>query len=85
MWLRDSGAQVWPYVALAAEDIQLKELIAGVIRRQLRSIILDPYANAFNDGPTGGEWQSDFTDMRPEVHERKWEIDSLLLSHTSCL
>lgn len=77
MWLRDSGAQVWPYVALAAEDIQLKELIAGVIRRQLRSIILDPYANAFNDGPTGGEWQSDFTDMRPEVHERKWEIDSL--------
>lgn len=77
MWLRDSGAQVWPYVALAADDIQLKELIAGVIRRQLRSIILDPYANAFNDGPTGGEWQSDFTDMRPEVHERKWEIDSL--------
>ena len=28
MWLRDSGAQVWPYVALAAEDIQLKELIS---------------------------------------------------------
>ena len=77
MWLRDSGAQVWPYVALANEDPELRELIAGVIGRQLRSIILDPYANAFNDGPTGGEWQSDFTDMRPEVHERKWEIDSL--------
>ena len=57
MWLRDSGAQVWPYVALAGEDPELRELIAGVINRQLQSIILDPYANAFNDGPTGGEWQ----------------------------
>ena len=34
-------------------------------------------SNAFNDGPTGGDWQSDMTDMIPEVHERKWEIDSL--------
>ncbi len=77
MWLRDSGAQVWPYVQLANEDPALKELLEGVIRRQLECIILDPYANAFNDGPTGGEWMSDFTDMIPEVHERKWEIDSL--------
>lgn len=77
MWLRDSGAQVWPYVALANEDPALKNMIEGVIRRQFKCIILDPYANAFNDGPTGGEWMSDLTDMRPEVHERKWEIDSL--------
>lgn len=77
MWLRDSGAQVWPYVQLANSDKQLKDMIEGVIRRQFKSIILDPYANAFNDGPTGGEWMSDLTDMKPEVHERKWEIDSL--------
>lgn len=77
MWLRDSGAQVWPYVALAADDPELKALIRGVIRRQIKCILLDPYANAFNDGPTGGEWMSDKTDMIPEVHERKWEIDSL--------
>ena len=25
----------------------------------------------------GGEWMSDLTDMKPELHERKWEIDSL--------
>ncbi|MCH5328578.1 MAG: glycoside hydrolase family 125 protein [Coprobacter sp.] len=77
MWLRDSGAQVWPYVQLANEDPALKTMLEGVIRRQFKCILLDPYANAFNDGPTGGEWMSDFTDMIPEVHERKWEIDSL--------
>lgn len=77
MWLRDSGAQVWPYVQLCSSDKQLKDMVEGVIRRQFKCIILDPYANAFNDGPTGGEWMSDMTDMRPEVHERKWEIDSL--------
>ena len=77
MWLRDSGAQVWPYVQFANEDAALKDMIEGVIRRQFKCIILDPYANAFNDGPTGGEWQSDHTKMIPEVHERKWEIDSL--------
>lgn len=77
MWLRDSGAQVWPYVFLANKDPKLKDMLEGVIRRQFQCIIIDPYANAFNDGPTGGEWMSDLTDMRPEVHERKWEIDSL--------
>lgn len=76
MWLRDSGAQVWPYVALANEDEALREMIAGVILRQLMSINIDPYANAYNDGPTGGDWQKDLTDMKPELHERKWEIDS---------
>ena len=76
MWLRDSGAQVWPYVQLANEDEHLREMIAGVITRQFKLINIDPYANAFNDGPTGGEWMSDITKMDPNVHERKWEIDS---------
>lgn len=77
MWLRDSSAQVWPYMSLIADDEALRQMVEGVIRRQLKCIILDPYANAFNDGPTGGEWQKDWTKMIPEVHERKWEIDSL--------
>lgn len=77
MWLRDSGAQVWPYVQLAKSDAHLKDMVEGVIRQQLKLINIDPYANAFNDGPTGGEWQSDQTDMNLNVHERKWEIDSL--------
>jgi meiotically up-regulated gene 157 (Mug157) protein len=77
MWLRDSTAQVWPYLPLATEDDELKRLLAGVINRQSRCILIDPYANAFNAGPTGGGWESDLTDMKPELHERKYEIDSL--------
>lgn len=77
MWLRDSGAQVWPYVQFAQKDEELRRMIRGVILRQFKCILLDPYANAFNDGPVGGEWQKDLTKMIPELHERKWEIDSL--------
>ncbi len=77
MWLRDSGAQVWPYLQLANKDEQLRMMLEGVVRRQLMCINLDPYANAFNDGPVGSYWESDNTDMKPELHERKWEIDSL--------
>ena len=77
MWLRDSTAQVWPYISLAGRDDDLKDLIAGVINRQVECIHIDPYANAFNDGPGQSEWMSDLTDMKPELHERKWEIDSL--------
>jgi len=77
MWLRDSSAQVWPYLPLAKEDEKLKLLLAGVINRQTECILIDPYANAFNDGATGTGWMTDQTDMKPELHERKWEIDSL--------
>ena len=77
MWLRDSTAQVWPYVSLTPSDSKLRDLIAGVINRQVKCIHIDPYANAFNDGPGQSEWMNDLTDMKPELHERKWEIDSL--------
>jgi len=77
MWLRDSTAQVWPYLPLIKQDARLKDLIAGVINRQTECILIDPYANAFNDGPGKSEWMSDHTDMKPELHERKWELDSL--------
>ncbi len=78
MWLRDSSAQVWPYMAFTANDKQLKDLIAGVINRQTQYILKDPYANAFyNDPGKKGEWTTDLTDMKPGVHERKFEIDSL--------
>lgn len=77
MWLRDSGAQVWPYVRLAGKDEKLRRLVRGTILRQFQLIGIDPYANAFNDGPTGAGWQTDETDMQPNVFERKYEIDSL--------
>lgn len=78
MWLRDSSAQVWPYLMLVKNDEPLRKLIAGVINRQTSYILKDPYANAFYDDPNKvGEWSTDKTDMKPGVHERKWEIDSL--------
>jgi len=78
MWLRDSTAQVWPYLPLMQEDPKLQQLIAGVINRQTRCILKDPYANAFyKDENKVSEWKSDRTEMKSGVHERKWEIDSL--------
>ena len=78
MWLRDSGAQVWPYVQFANDDPKLKAMLRGVILRQLRCINLDPYANAFNkEERPDGDWMKDLTDMNPFLHERKYEIDSL--------
>ena len=77
MWLRDSGAQVWPYLSFMNEDEPLREMIAGLILRQFKCICLDPYANAFYKEPDKeGYWKSDYTDMKPGIHERKWEIDS---------
>jgi len=81
MWLRDSSAQVWPYLPLAAKDKALRRLFQGLIRRQALCISIDPYANAFLPDPHGKttlDWaQHDLTDMKPGVAERKWEIDSL--------
>lgn len=77
MWLRDSTAQVWPYLPLMEADPGLRELIRGVIHRQTRCITIDPYANAFNREPGESPWKDDLTEMKPELHERKWEVDSL--------
>jgi meiotically up-regulated gene 157 (Mug157) protein len=78
MWLRDSTAQVSPYLSLVKDDKELQQLIAGVINHQVKCIKKDPYANAFYGDPSKvGEWATDKTDMKPGVHERKWEIDSL--------
>lgn len=78
MWLRDSGAQVWPYVDLCSGDEHLRKMVAGVIRQQFTLINIDPYANAFNQGPTGEFGDPDDTGLPqdPNVWERKWEIDS---------
>jgi meiotically up-regulated gene 157 (Mug157) protein len=78
MWLRDSTAQIWPYIPFVKEDKKLGELVKGVINRQTKCILLDPYANAFyKDFNQVSEWKNDLTKMKPGIHERKWEIDSL--------
>ncbi len=80
MWLRDSSAQVWPYLPLALKDRALRELLEGVIRRQTRCLLIDPYANCFmadlSAPPLEGSRQ-DETVMKQGVGERKYELDSL--------
>ena len=80
LWLRDSSAQVWPYLRYAKQDAQLRVMFEGLVRRHARMILRDPYANAFTREVTQPplSWAvHDRTDMRPGVAERKWEVDSL--------
>lgn len=77
MWLRDSAAQVRPFLVLAGEDEEAADLIEGLVVRQLRYIIHDPYANAFNEEANGHGHQNDMTELSPWIWERKYEIDSL--------
>lgn len=77
MWLRDSSAQVKHYLPLAGEDETLQQTIEGLIRRQLKYIGIDPYANAFNVEDNDNRIDIDETELNPWVWERKYEIDSL--------
>lgn len=77
MWLRDSVAQLRPYIFLAKEDKEIRDLIVGLVKRQFMCINIDPYANAFNEEANGKCWEKDETDMCDWIWERKYEIDSL--------
>lgn len=77
MWLRDSVCQLRPYYFLAGKDPEIADMIEGLVRRQMQYILIDPYANAFNEGPNGNCWEKDDTDACEWIWERKYEIDSL--------
>ena len=79
MWLRDSTNEVIVYMQFAAQDAALRAMLHGVVMRQCRSVLLDPYANAFNIAPNGHGHQDDkrVPKMTPGVFEGKYELDSL--------
>jgi meiotically up-regulated gene 157 (Mug157) protein len=80
MWLRDSSAQVWPYLPLLRADDRLRALIEGLIRRHTRCLLIDTYANAFMADLSAPPlpWSvHDRTQMKTGVGERKYELDSL--------
>ncbi len=79
MWLRDSSAQVVHYLDFMEDYPILNDLVSGLIKRQMRYINIDPYANAFNidDSELRGH-HTDETDFKSKWQwERKYEIDSL--------
>lgn len=77
MWLRDSAAQVRPFLVLSQADRDMADMIEGLVRCQMKCILVDPYANAFNASPSGKGHHDDLTEMNPWLWERKYEIDSL--------
>lgn len=77
MWLRDSTSQIEHYLPFVKEHEELKDIFTGLIKRQMKCILIDPYANAFNKEANGKKWDNDLTKDSPWVWERKYEIDSL--------
>lgn len=76
MWLRDSSAQVRPYIRFAQEDKYLQSILESIIEKQAAFVCMDPYANAFNESANGAGFQ-DETKLNAHVWERKYEVDSL--------
>ncbi|CAM6000432.1 unnamed protein product [Sphagnum balticum] len=63
MWLRDSSAQMRPFLFFAKVDLEAADMLRRVIARQAKYLILNPYANAFT---------ADY-----KIWENKFEVDSL--------
>jgi meiotically up-regulated gene 157 (Mug157) protein len=88
MWLRDSVFQTLPYIQFANKDEKIKKMFLNLIKRHTKSILIDPYANAFNKDEFISPWQTDETykivngkrihAMNPKIWERKYELDSII-------
>ena len=80
LWLRDSAAQLRPYMPLCGQSEELREIIRGIIRRHAFYVNLDPYSNAFNE-VSNPKSHTDDTDFYSDyIWERKYEVDSLCAS-----
>ena len=53
MWIAGARGQVAPYWPYVQDDPALKDLMCGLVNRHVRSVLHDPYANAFNPNREG--------------------------------
>ncbi len=89
MWLRDATNQVLNYMPFATQDAALDSMLQGLITRQTRCVLLDPWANAFQkdeaqlspnekDQTTKPSFLGTTVNAQSRlIFERKFEIDSL--------
>lgn len=78
MWHRDSTCQVWPYVRFVADDPDADRLVRGLIRRHVRNVLADPYANSFIEdlNALNPRKIEERVDKRPGVWCRRYQLDS---------
>ena len=77
MWLRDSSAQLRPFLWLLPASDAVRGRVAEVMAQQWDLIAADPYANAFNPTDSWLTWHVLDLPAHPRVWERKYEVDSL--------
>ncbi|KAJ4459828.1 putative DUF1237 domain protein [Paratrimastix pyriformis] len=79
MWLRDATNQLLPSASFLQEDQKMQRMFIGAINREARSVLIDPYANAFTHHSEGSPWKTDdrIPKMTKDLWEGKYELDSL--------
>ena len=67
MWVRDSCAQIYPYVYMSKDATDLQRIIKGTILRHIKH-----FNSGYQDAPFINSWQEDYS-----PHEYKWEPDGV--------
>jgi len=75
MWIRDSSAQLHPYIPLASNSSEFQTLLEGALRSQAKYIAIDPYANSYGEDY---RHQHHHHHHHHHHHYREWNDDRLL-------
>lgn len=76
MWIRDSSAQLWPYLKFASAYPTVRILLEGALRRQAFYISSAPYANAFTKERRNLEMIDKRLHRQDYIATYNYEVDS---------
>lgn len=77
MWIRDSAAQLHPYIPLASSSTKFQSLLEGALRSQAKYITIDPYANSYTQKWNGQPSPAEMRLLRAGyVGTANYEMDS---------